>query len=210
MPVVLENGSDQIRTWLDPKRSEWSKELQSLLKPYDRELECYVVSKEVGKVGNNSPDFIVPVASSENKSNIANFFVNAKKPGKEITSSKPVVGHDPKRESDANENRSTIEQPRSEDNAPMPAPPPIERSNENKRPRPEDTGSLLAPSSKAARMDDADHGYSKEDKIKAEPETKKNQTKRKTKSATSNNTVTRKSPRKAGDNSQKITSFFSK
>lgn len=79
MPVILENGSEEIRTWLDPGRSEWSKELQSLLKPYDRELVCYPVSKEVGKVGNNSPSFIVPIASTENKKNIANFFSNAKK-----------------------------------------------------------------------------------------------------------------------------------
>ena len=40
MPVILENGSDDIRTWLDPKRSEWSKELQSLLRPFSGELEC--------------------------------------------------------------------------------------------------------------------------------------------------------------------------
>lgn len=82
MPVILENGSDQIRLWLDPSRSEWSKELQSLLKPYDGELECYPVSKEVGKVGNNSPAFIVPVASADNKNNIANFFSRKEKEAK--------------------------------------------------------------------------------------------------------------------------------
>lgn len=74
MPVILENGSEDIRTWLDPNRYTWSKELQSLLVPFQGELEVYPVSKEVGKVGNNSPNFIIPVASSENKSNIANFF----------------------------------------------------------------------------------------------------------------------------------------
>ncbi|GKT90415.1 DUF159 domain protein [Colletotrichum tofieldiae] len=77
MPVILDPGSKEIKIWLDPKRREWSKELQSLLKPFDGELECYPVSKEVGKVGNNSPSFIIPVASKENKSNIANFFANA-------------------------------------------------------------------------------------------------------------------------------------
>lgn len=80
--MILENGSEEIRTWLDPCRSEWSKELQSLLKPYGGELECYPVNKEVGKVGNNSPSFIVPVASTENKKSIANFFSNAKKTAK--------------------------------------------------------------------------------------------------------------------------------
>ena len=49
-------------------------ELQSLLKPFDGELDVYPVSKEVGKVGNNSPSFIIPVDSKENKHNIANFF----------------------------------------------------------------------------------------------------------------------------------------
>lgn len=60
MPVILEPG-DAIRTWLDPTRTEWTKELQSLLKPYDGELDVYQVAKEVGKVGNNSPSFIIPI-----------------------------------------------------------------------------------------------------------------------------------------------------
>jgi hypothetical protein len=76
MPVILESGSDDLKKWLDPSRHEWSRELQSLLKPFDGELEVYPVSKEVGKVGNNSPSFIIPVNSKENKSNIANFFAN--------------------------------------------------------------------------------------------------------------------------------------
>ncbi|PKY07452.1 DUF159-domain-containing protein [Aspergillus campestris IBT 28561] len=80
MPVILDPNSEAMTTWLDPRRRTWSKELQAILKPYDGELEYYPVSKDVGKVGNNSPDFIVPVSSKENKSNIANFFANAKKP----------------------------------------------------------------------------------------------------------------------------------
>ncbi|KAH9900080.1 DUF159-domain-containing protein [Xylariomycetidae sp. FL2044] len=74
MPVILENGSEDVHKWLDPKRHEWSPELQSLLRSYEGELEVYPVSKDVGKVGNNSPTFIVPIDSKENKSNIANFF----------------------------------------------------------------------------------------------------------------------------------------
>ncbi|KAK8048722.1 feruloyl esterase b precursor [Apiospora phragmitis] len=74
MPVILNNGSEELRTWLDPKRYEWSKDLQSLLKPFEGELEVYPVSKDVGKVGNNSPTFLIPIDSKENKSNIANFF----------------------------------------------------------------------------------------------------------------------------------------
>lgn len=78
MPVILDPASDNMKTWLDPQRYEWSKGLQDCLKPFDGELECYPVSKEVGKVGNNSPTFIIPIASKENKNNIANFFANAK------------------------------------------------------------------------------------------------------------------------------------
>lgn len=86
MPVILDPNSEAMQKWLDPSITTWSKDLQSILKPYEGELECYPVSKEVGKVGNNSPEFIVPVDSAENKSNIANFFANAKK--KEVSPKK--------------------------------------------------------------------------------------------------------------------------
>ncbi|PSR81833.1 hypothetical protein BD289DRAFT_438501 [Coniella lustricola] len=78
MPVILEPGSTRLATWLDPARCKWSAELQGILQPFEGELEVYPVSKEVGKVGNNSPSFIIPVASRENKANIANFFANAR------------------------------------------------------------------------------------------------------------------------------------
>lgn len=79
MPVIFDPGSEAVRIWLDPGRYEWSAELQGLLKPFAGELEVYPVSKEVGKVGNNSPSFVIPVASRENKGNIANFFAAAGK-----------------------------------------------------------------------------------------------------------------------------------
>jgi hypothetical protein len=77
MPVILEPGSEAIFTWLDPARTHWSPQLQALLRPFEGELEVYPVSKDVGKVGNESPSFIIPVASRENKGNIANFFAAA-------------------------------------------------------------------------------------------------------------------------------------
>lgn len=125
MPVILDPTSEEIKIWLDPKRNKWSKELQSLLKPFDGELECYPVSKEVGKVGNNSPDFIVPVDSKENKNNIANFFGNAKakeKPKKEVE-----------------ETRATKDHESTEDNAPLPVPVtgekrPLETGEEEEQP----------------------------------------------------------------------------
>ena len=81
MPVILEPGSDAIRTWLDPGLYEWSRDLQSLLKPFDGELEVYPVSKDVGKVGNNSATFVRPLDSKDNKSNIINLF-NSQAAGK--------------------------------------------------------------------------------------------------------------------------------
>lgn len=42
----------------------------------------YPVKKEVGKVGEDSPLFIVPLDSAENKSNIANFFSKTPSPVK--------------------------------------------------------------------------------------------------------------------------------
>lgn len=88
MPVILDPASAEMRTWLDPSRHEWCKDLQDVLRPFDGELEVYPVSREVGKVGNNSPSFIIPVASRENKSNIANFFANAQAKGKAMEPTK--------------------------------------------------------------------------------------------------------------------------
>ena len=85
MPVILDPGTEEMKGWLDPSRTTWSKDLQAILKPYEGELECYPVTKEVGKVGNNSPDFIIPINSRRNKSNIANFFASAKQRDEEIS-----------------------------------------------------------------------------------------------------------------------------
>jgi hypothetical protein len=132
MPVILDNGSEEMKTWLDPKRHTWSKELQSLLKPYKGELEIYPVSKEVGKVGNNSPNFIVPIDSSQNKNNIANFFGNAKgakskaspdsKEAKEEVEKKKEQVDAPKIKHEAGEDRKTVDHSGTEDNAPLPIP----------------------------------------------------------------------------------------
>ncbi|GAB7358850.1 hypothetical protein MBLNU230_g4073t1 [Neophaeotheca triangularis] len=130
MPVILEPGSEEMARWLDPSHVGWSKELQSMLKPFEGELECYAVDKAVGKVGNNSPSFVVPIDSKENKNNIANFFggqkAAAKSPAKkaEEASKETEVkkeGAGVKKEED--EDRVTY--PRlegMEDNAPVPKP----------------------------------------------------------------------------------------
>ncbi|KAK6355730.1 hypothetical protein TWF718_000121 [Orbilia javanica] len=80
MPVIFEPNSPQIKEWLNPSRT-WDSDLQKLLRPFEKQgLECYPVRKEVGKVGNNSPSFIVPLDSEDNKSNIKNFFSKGGKP----------------------------------------------------------------------------------------------------------------------------------
>ncbi|KAK8168037.1 hypothetical protein BKA80DRAFT_288575 [Phyllosticta citrichinensis] len=109
MPVILDNGSEALRTWLDPNRNEWTKELQSLLKPYDGELECYAVSKDVGKVGNDSPSFIIPIDSKENKSNIANFFGDQKSQRKGADEKKKTVESEQGDERDSKDTDAQVE-----------------------------------------------------------------------------------------------------
>ncbi|KAL8704432.1 MAG: hypothetical protein Q9201_002390 [Fulgogasparrea decipioides] len=209
MPVILENGSDAIRTWLDPKRSEWSKELQSLLKPFNGELECYPVSKEVGKVGNNSPAFIVPVASTENKNNIANFFSNAKKGAvgqdkvNEIKEEEKEVSKKELRvEHDKQEHRGTVEQNYTENNAPMPVPsPPSAKAGSKRAHATDDEGDDVSPT-KAIKLE---KGADAPAASMGSPEEKPG---KKSRSATSNGT--KGSPVKAGDGSQRITNFFNK
>ena len=73
MPVILEPGSAAMGAWLDTAVG-WGRELQGVLRPFAGGLECFQVDKAVGKVGNNSASFVVPVDSKDNKKNIANFF----------------------------------------------------------------------------------------------------------------------------------------
>ncbi|TKA64722.1 hypothetical protein B0A49_07989 [Cryomyces minteri] len=211
MPVILDNGSEEIRTWLDPKRAEWSRELQSLLKPYDGELECYPVSKDVGKVGNNSPSFIVPIDSTENKNNIANFFGNQKKAAK-IQEERLNVkkedeggkGKDVKAEQ-REDTRKTEDHDGTEDNAPLPVPEDKERA----------VAGVKREHTEAEDSDDATDQASprKAQKTTANqpsPE-KAPKTIRRTRNATSNSPLTKKaSPKVASDGSKKITNFFNK
>ncbi|GIZ42423.1 hypothetical protein CKM354_000569500 [Cercospora kikuchii] len=125
MPVIFEPGSDELKTWLDPNLIGWNKELQSMLKPYEGELECYPVDQAVGKVGNNSPQFIIPVNSAENKKNIANFFGNQKATAKDMAVKAEAVRS--LKEADKNKHEdedrvTTSKVENTEDNAPLPKP----------------------------------------------------------------------------------------
>ena len=203
MPVILDAGSEAMKIWLDPERNKWSEELQSLLKPYEGELDCYPVSKEVGKVGNNSPDFIVPVDSKDNKKNIANFFDNAKRakasPNKKAIKDEAIrVEHETEEQ-----DRETKDHNGSEDNAPVPVPVKSEQDEE--------------PPTRQKRglSEENDEQPAKTSKIELTPEKRQlpaTKTAKKTRSATSNKAgAMKKSPmKKAHDGSQRITNFFGK
>lgn len=121
MPVILKPGSEDMRTWLDPGLIGWNKELQGLLRPFEGELECYPVDKAVGKVGNNSPNFVIPVDSKENKKNIANFFGNQ---AKTSPAKKQAKQEESNMEHEPDENRdTTVKAEDPESNAPLPKPP---------------------------------------------------------------------------------------
>ncbi|KAK2039962.1 DUF159 domain protein [Colletotrichum somersetense] len=187
MPVILNLGSQEIKSWLDPERHEWSKELQGLLKPFDGELDCYPVSKEVGKVGNNSPSFVIPVASKENKSNIANFFDKASSKRKAKGSeAEPTV---------ESETRTKIEQPRKEGrNQPLPG-------VAAKAVKDVDGKVKAGIKREAPNVTDTDEQPPKRMASMASPP----KTRQSKISATSNGN---KSPVKQGDGTQKITRFF--
>ncbi|KAK0324934.1 hypothetical protein LTR82_003920 [Friedmanniomyces endolithicus] len=125
--VILEPGSDEMKAWLDPSHPGWTKDLQSMLKPFQGELECYPVDKAVGKVGNSSPSFVVPVDSKENKKNIANFFGKQRETAEDVAAKNHAKeeADDVKRESDGmeeDENRPTSKVEDPESAAPLPRP----------------------------------------------------------------------------------------
>lgn len=202
MPVILENGSEAIKTWLDPSRTEWSADLQSLLKPFQGELECYPVSKDVGKVGNNSPSFVVPIDSAANKQNIANFFGSQK-----TRSPKKAVGV----KHDVDEVRETSDRvEHSEDNAPLPVPAAADRAASPARDW-TSTGVKRERSGDDDRDAAADAPQPKWRAAASQSSPKRGgdrPAKKGTRSATSNGSAARSAAK--GDGSRKITSFFTK
>jgi putative SOS response-associated peptidase YedK len=198
MPVIFNNGSDALKTWLDPARSEWSTELQSLLKPFDGELECYQVDKAVGKVGNNSPSFIIPIDSKENKNNIANFFGNQKKQAKSANEEAIVK----KQEENFESTGGQVKQEPDEDRATI-----IDAHNtEDNAPRPQISESAEHNKSTAVKRE---HPPDSVNDQEPSPKVQKSASGRTMRSSVTNNTQA-KSPPKAKDGSQKITNFFAK
>ncbi|QIW94514.1 hypothetical protein AMS68_000032 [Peltaster fructicola] len=227
MPVIMEPGSEGMKMWLDPSNIGWSKELQHLLKPYDGELECYPVDKGVGKVGNNSPSFVIPVDSKDNKKNIANFFDNQVKKAEELQEVKhkdEAEGRNIKQEDDHDSRATTNKVERTEDNAPLPVPKDVTDAKLQDALNEDDTkvedveqsikqevdsidDQALLSSTKLSPTADksAQHTPSPAKKSSGKPQTQSSV--RKARNATSNMTQA-KTPSK--ESNAKITSFFGK
>jgi SOS response associated peptidase (SRAP) len=205
MPAILENGSEEITTWLDPARNSWTKELQSLLRPFPGALDIYPVSKDVGKVGNNSPSFIIPLDSKENKANIQNFFNNAKAKAEEKNGNKDIIKKEEKDFKEHPEVRkdvvtATVDRESTENNAPVPAAEskssiPVKREADNK-----DENETATVGKKQRKTADTPASSPVKSPVASA---------RKIRSATSNGSVKR-TPTKEDGRSQKITSFFGK
>ncbi|TBU59863.1 hypothetical protein BD310DRAFT_947640 [Dichomitus squalens] len=64
-PVILADDH-ALSVWLDTSGGRWTGELSRLCAPYssaEHPLLCYAVPKEVGKIGNDSPTFVQPIAA---------------------------------------------------------------------------------------------------------------------------------------------------
>lgn len=98
MPVILDAGSKEFHQWLYPLQQRWTFDLQSLLKPFQGELDIYPVDRNVGKVGCSSPSFIMPLNHNGEEHGIAHFFPRVSENSAAEKSETPVEIR--KRESD--------------------------------------------------------------------------------------------------------------
>ncbi|PTB45909.1 hypothetical protein M441DRAFT_54922 [Trichoderma asperellum CBS 433.97] len=101
MPVIFDAGSKEFHQWLYPLQQRWTNDLQSLLKPFQGELDIYPVNKKVGKVGCSSPSFIMPLSHNSDKHGISQFFPQASE--KSAAENSETPGEIRKRESDNNQ-----------------------------------------------------------------------------------------------------------
>lgn len=196
MPVILDPNTPAMKLWLDPTVNKWSKDLQSILKPFEGELECYPVNKDVGKVGNNSPDFIVPIDSKENKKNIANFFDNAKKKEADSPKGKNIE-----------ERETNLADSSSENNAPTPVSPSSKGGTKRKSDIRGESGHI----EKVPKLEFSP-GNKPTTKPVTSPAKPSNPSKasnvKKTRSAMSNEGLSKKPSPIKSDGSQRITNFF--
>ncbi|KAI0790917.1 hypothetical protein C8Q75DRAFT_792614 [Abortiporus biennis] len=113
-PVILPTR-DALMKWLDTSSQTWNSELTQLVKPYhdkDTPLECYQVPKEVGKVGTESPSFILPIA--DRKDGIQAMFAKASAKGKQSPKShrqsSPLTTPKPSQEKKRKKSQSPVKE----------------------------------------------------------------------------------------------------
>ncbi|GAA6059894.1 hypothetical protein JCM10212_005277 [Sporobolomyces blumeae] len=82
MPAILDS-THEIETWLSPR--PFDDKVKRLIRPFEGELDVYAVDQRVGKVGNESPDFIKPVA--QKKGSLDSLF--AKQQVKQVVETSP-------------------------------------------------------------------------------------------------------------------------
>ncbi|OWB83901.1 hypothetical protein B5S33_g2537 [[Candida] boidinii] len=70
MPVVLEPGSKEFNSWLNPRIQEWTKELSDCLKPFEKDsLTFYPVNPDVGKISSEGEYLTEPYEVKSETSN---------------------------------------------------------------------------------------------------------------------------------------------
>ena len=163
----------------------------------------------------DSPSFVVPIDSAENKNNIANFFGNQKKAAKGREEKRQVLKNEKdvetkgmKIEHEEGETRNTSIQEGTEHNAPLPAPQCAESKHagtKREHEYAETTGTAKSPREQKMQRTSSDGIYSPRDKAAPRPSAKST---KKTRSATSNDKAAKPSPSKAAEGNKKITSFF--
>ncbi|TEB30459.1 DUF159-domain-containing protein [Coprinellus micaceus] len=217
-PVFLTNKA-ALDAWLDTSSQTWTPELSKfVLRPYQDQsvpLECYQVPKEVGKIGNESPSFIEPVASR--KDGIQAMFAKQKQAQTEPSSSQSKSlapsSSPPKPSFSPTASQSKVAGAEADSNAPD-LHPPSTPPPKVKRPRSASPIDLTAddeatePEAKKVKVADKNTkaGSSSGSKPKKAPP--KSPTKNKSKSSTSSPKKSTAKPSAGG--SAKITSFFKK
>lgn len=77
MPVLLEPGSKEWETWMDPDKKDWTREeLNELLAAHydEKKLSVYQVSDDVNKVGKSSESMVKPIYKEDrDKFNLERF-----------------------------------------------------------------------------------------------------------------------------------------
>ncbi|KAK1225968.1 hypothetical protein PQX77_011036 [Marasmius sp. AFHP31] len=157
-PVILTSQA-ALEKWLDTSSKTWTSELTKMVRPYKDQtapLECYQVPKEVGKVGTESPSYIVPV--SQRKDGIEAMFSKQK----QSQSRQPEAGGPPVKRKRSSSPQLKSESQRSDDeveivDAPSPSPSASKKAKTEKQPKksPQKSSNINKPSEKGKKSSPA-------------------------------------------------------